>query len=85
MTTVNMHEAKTHFSKLVARAKAGETIIVAKAGEPQARLVPIEEPAAPVKRTFGWLRGRFEVPDDIKTPFKAEIEEMFYGDPDRTA
>ena len=44
MTIVNVHEAKTHFSRLLERAHAGEEIIVAKAGKPFARLVPLEEP-----------------------------------------
>ena len=63
--TFNIHEAKTHFSRLVDRAHAGEEIIVAKGGEPWARLVPIA-PAAPRKR----IPGRFkhllkDVPSDI--------------------
>ena len=44
MTTVNVHEAKTHFSKLLDRAHSGEEIIVAKAGKPFARLVPLDQP-----------------------------------------
>ena len=43
-TQVNIHEAKTHFSRLVERAAAGEEIVIAKAGEPRARLVPLEHP-----------------------------------------
>ena len=44
MATINIHEAKTHFSKLVNRAHAGEEIIVAKAGKPYARLMPLQDP-----------------------------------------
>ncbi len=83
MQTVNIHEAKTHLSKLIARANAGETIIVAKSGKPQARLMPMEDRAEPKKREFGWLRGKYTVPDDFDTMFQKEIEAMFDGDADR--
>ena len=54
MDTVNVHEAKTHFSKLLARANAGEEIIIGKAGKPYAKLVPL----APVKeRVPGIAKG----------------------------
>lgn len=79
MQTVNIHEAKTHLSKLVARANAGETIILAKSGKPQARLVPMDDAPKPKKRELGWLKGQFTVPDDFDTMFQEEIEEMFYG------
>ena len=75
MQTVNMHEAKTQLSKLVARASAGEAIIVAKGGKPAARLGPLEE--VPKKRKLGWLQGQIDTPDDIKTIFNDEIDAMF--------
>ena len=53
-TIVNIHEAKTHFSELVKRAHEGEEIIVAKAGKPYARLLPLE---GPKERTPGLVRG----------------------------
>jgi prevent-host-death family protein len=83
MQTVNMHEAKTHLSKLVARASAGEAIIVAKGGKPAARLGPLED--APKKRKLGWLEGQIDAPDDIKTPFNDEIDEMFGSQADKFA
>jgi prevent-host-death family protein len=52
--TVNVHEAKTHFSKLLERAHAGEEITIAKAGKPYARLVKIEEVAKPTRKPGGW-------------------------------
>jgi len=55
MTTVNVHEAKTQLSRLLARAHAGEEIVIAKAGTPYARLVPL---AAPPSRTLGRYRDR---------------------------
>lgn len=81
MQTVNMHEAKTQLSKLVARAAAGEAIIVAKGGKPAARLGPLED--APKQRKLGWLKGQINAPDDIKTPFKDEIKNMFGGQADK--
>ena len=85
MQTVNIHEAKTNLSKLIAKAVAGEPFVIAKAGKPLVRVVAIDAPEPPKKRRFGMLAGMFPVPDDIKTPFKDEIEEMFYGNPDKFA
>ena len=58
--TVNMHEAKTHFSRLIDAAHAGETIVVAKGGRPWARLVPFESPRP--RRQSGVLAGRINLP-----------------------
>lgn len=65
-SVVNVHEAKTHFSRLLERAHAGEEIILAKAGKPYARLVPIA-PAAPApKRKPGRFKGEFgPIPDSV--------------------
>lgn len=78
---VNVHDAKTHLSRLIERAAKGETIILAKAGKPMARLAPLEPREETAKRRIGFLKGKITVPDDIKTPFAEEIEEMFYGKP----
>ncbi len=79
MRTVNMHEAKTHLSRLVDAAAKGEPFVIARAGKPLVKVVPLEsEPEKRALRRIGGLAGQFEVPDDIKTPFKDEIEEMFY-------
>lgn len=80
-TQVNMHQAKTRLSKLVKQAEQGEDVLLARAGKPVARIVPIA-PEKPTGR-IGFLEGQFNVPDDIKTPFAEEIEEMFYGNPDK--
>lgn len=77
MQIVNMHEAKTNLSKLVAKAAAGESFVIARAGKPLVKVVPIEEPEKPKKREFGWFRGQMSVPDDFDTMFQKEIEEMF--------
>jgi prevent-host-death family protein len=77
MKTVNIHEAKTHFSRLVERVEAGEEIIIAKAGRPAARLVPIESSRKPVK--IGGLKARAPVPDDFNTMFEKDIDALFAG------
>ncbi len=79
MKPVNIHEAKTHLSRLVERVQAGEEIVIAKAGRPAARLVPIEGARKPVK--IGGLKSRIPVPDDFNTMFEREIEALFGGAP----
>jgi len=81
MKPVNIHEAKTHLSRLVERVEAGEEIIIAKAGRPAARLVPLENAHKPV--TIGALKGRIKVPDDFNTMFEEEIAAMFGSRPAR--
>ena len=78
MRTVNIHEAKTHLSRLVDAAAKGEPFIIAKAGKPLVKVVPLDAPAAP--RRFDFMKGEFTVPDDFDTMFQEEIEKMFYGD-----
>jgi prevent-host-death family protein len=76
---VNIHEAKTHLSRLLERVALGEEVIIAKAGTPVAKLVPIES-AKPVFK-FGSAQGEFVVPDDFNES-DPEIEKLFYeGDP----
>ena len=70
METVNVHEAKTHLSRLLERAAKGETITIAKAGKPIAKLVPLDEAPKKVVQRIGFMAGEGVVPDDIKTPFK---------------
>jgi prevent-host-death family protein len=77
MKLVNIHEAKTHLSRLVERVQAGEEIVIAKAGRPAARLVPIESARKPVK--IGGLKARAPVPDDFNTMYDEEIEALFAG------
>lgn len=66
MTVVNVHEAKTHLSRLLDRVAAGEEITIAKAGEPVARLVPIERRAKP--RVPGQDKGKVVLDDDFDAP-----------------
>jgi prevent-host-death family protein len=79
MRTVNIHEAKTHLSRLVDRAAKGEPFIIAKAGKPLAKVVPLDAPPAGEARRFAFLRGQITVPDDFDTMFANEIEREFYG------
>ena len=84
MLTVNIHEAKTNLSKLIAAAVAGEPFVIAKAGKPLVRVERIEDPAvAPLPSRIGFLEGQFVIPDDIKAFAREEIEDMFYGNPDK--
>jgi prevent-host-death family protein len=78
MKTVNIHEAKTHLSRLIDEATKGESFIIAKAGKPMVKVTPIME--RPPRR-IGFMEGQFEVPDDFDTMFQKEIEDMFYGGP----
>jgi len=73
---VNIHEAKTHLSKLLARVALGEEVIIAKAGKPVARLVAIKDRKS--KRVLGQAKGEFTVPDDFDDPLPPDIEESFY-------
>jgi prevent-host-death family protein len=80
MLTVNIHEAKTHLSKLIAKAANGEPFIIAKAGKPMVKVVPIDTSPAKKIRRIGFMEGQIKVPDDFDTMFAKEIEEMFNGE-----
>jgi prevent-host-death family protein len=73
--TVNIHEAKTHLSRLVERAERGEEIIIARSGRPVARLVPLEDLEKP--RVFGRMRGKIRIADDFDAPLPDEILDRF--------
>lgn len=73
-TKVNVQEAKTHLSRLLARVEAGDEIVIARDGRPIARLVSIQ--AQPL-RTPGSARGEFSVPDDFDAPLPDEIMAAF--------
>ncbi|HEV2701779.1 MAG TPA: type II toxin-antitoxin system Phd/YefM family antitoxin [Steroidobacteraceae bacterium] len=77
MTTVNIHEAKTHLSRLVDEVAAGAEIIIAKAGKPMARLTPITTPIR--KKHLGLLRGKIKIPGDFNAPLDHETLSTFEG------
>ena len=72
---VNIHEAKTHFSRLLARVAKGEEIVISKAGKPVARLVPIEETLT--KRIAGSAKGSVIISDDFDAPLPESIINSF--------
>ncbi len=77
MHTVNIHEAKTQLSRLVEEVAAGQEVIIAKAGKPMARLVPLE--AAPQPRRLGLFKGQLNVPDDFDAALPEGILASFEG------
>ncbi|GAB3099825.1 type II toxin-antitoxin system Phd/YefM family antitoxin [Isoptericola nanjingensis] len=79
MKTVNVHEAKTHLSRLLAEVEAGEEVVIARAGHPIARLVGTD-PAARPRRELGPLRGRFTMPNDLDHWAQDEVAALFEGD-----
>ena len=74
---VNIHEAKTHLSRLIDEVAAGAEIIIAKAGKPMARLSPISVPAR--KKHLGLLKGRIKVADDFNMPLDDAVLGLFEG------
>jgi len=76
-TIVNVHQAKTHLSRLLDEVAAGAEVVIAKAGKPVARLVPLEPVVR--KKKLGLLQGRISVPDDFDAPLPPEILKDFEG------
>lgn len=77
MKTVNIHEAKTHLSRLVEEASKGKPFIIAKAGKPVVQVIALDAPIGNQKRRLGFLKGEFLVPDDFDSMGSREIEKMF--------
>jgi len=75
---VNIHEAKTHLSRLLERAAAGERVVISKAGKPVADLVP----HLAVRVSFGGLKGEIDYDDAAFAEPDPDIQRMFYGDDD---
>ena len=78
MTQVNIHEAKTHLSRLIERAAEGEEIVIARAGKPIARLVGLNHDRSP--RVPGSMRGRIQIDDDFDAPLPPSVLAGFQGD-----
>jgi prevent-host-death family protein len=74
---VNMHEAKTHFSKLVQRAEQGQETVIARAGKPVAKLVPYEKP--PARRRLGGWEGKVLIHDDFEADLPEDLLRPFEG------
>jgi len=79
MRTVNIHEAKTNLSRLVEEAANGNVIIIAKAGKPIAKVVPLAEADVGGAEKLGFMDGEISVPDDFDTLGAADIESLFEG------
>lgn len=75
MISVNVHEAKTHLSRLLERVAAGEEIIISKAGKPMAKLSPLSTPQT--DRVPGLDKGLIQVPDDFDGPLPKDLLELF--------
>jgi prevent-host-death family protein len=81
MKEVNIHEAKTHLSRLLQRVAAGEEITIANRGTPVARLVPAARPRA--RGILGIARGQFTVPEDFDAPLPPEVLAGFLGEEEK--
>ncbi|HET8796417.1 MAG TPA: type II toxin-antitoxin system prevent-host-death family antitoxin [Thermoanaerobaculia bacterium] len=75
MHTVNIHEAKTHLSRLVDRAAHGEAFVIARAGKPLVKVSAVDAPSEP--KRLGFLKGEIEVPDDFDRMGEREIAALF--------
>lgn len=80
MQTVNIHEAKTHLSRLVDQAANGKPFVIAKAGKPLVKVVPLSAPDAGRMKRIGFLAGQIKVPDDFDEMGQKEIEQLFGAD-----
>jgi prevent-host-death family protein len=78
--TVNIHEAKTHLSRLVDEAAKGESFVIAKAGKPLVKVVALDAPPVKPMRRLGFMRGQISVPDDFDRMGEDEIARLFEGD-----
>jgi prevent-host-death family protein len=80
MKTVNIHEAKTHLSRLIEEASRGESFVIAKAGKPVVKVTALSAPTGSQVRRLGFMTGQISVPDDFDQMGREEIERIFAGD-----
>ena len=80
MKIVNIHEAKTHLSRLVDKAVKGEAFIIAKAGKPLVKVSALTAPVGTQNRRLGFMIGQIVVPDDFDRLGTTEIGQLFLGD-----
>jgi len=81
MQTVNIHEAKTHLSRLVEEAAKGKAFIIAKAGKPIVKGIPLSDMEPDTTEKLGSMSGEMEVPDDFDSLGTEEISDLFEGKP----
>ena len=80
MQTINIHEAKTHLSKLIDQAAKGEAFIIAKAGKPLVKVIALDAPTGKQIRRLGFMKGQIQVPDDFDQMGSHEMEQLFDGE-----
>ncbi len=78
MTLVNIHKAKTHFSKIINQALNGEEIIIARGGKPLLKLIPYTEEVS--ERRGGQFKGLIQISEDFDSPLSDDYLKLFYGD-----
>jgi len=79
MLTINIHDAKTQLSRLVEQAAQGEAFIIAKAGKPMVKVIPLDPAETGTASRLGFMSGEFSVPDDFDQMGLGEIEALFTG------
>jgi prevent-host-death family protein len=79
MKTINIHEAKTHLSRLVEEAAKGEPFVIAKAGKPMVKVTALAAPVGKEAKRLGFMADQFSVPDDFDRMGKDEIGQIFAG------
>lgn len=79
MQTINIHEAKTHLSRLVEQAAKGESFVIAKAGKPLVKVMALNAPEGGQTKRLGFMAGQISVPDDFDQMGSTEIEQLFGG------
>lgn len=77
MRVVNIHEAKTHLSRLVEKAAEGEPFVIAKSGKPMVKVMAITAPNPKQVRRLGFLMGQMTIPDDFDRMGRGKIEKLF--------
>jgi prevent-host-death family protein len=80
METINIHQAKTHLSRLVEKAARGESFIIAKAGKPLVKVVALDAKEQHPTSHIGFMDGLYEIPADFDTMGAEEIKRMFEGE-----
>jgi prevent-host-death family protein len=79
MQTVNIHQAKKHLSRLIEQAAKGEPFIIAKAGKPLVKVIPLNAPEAGQIKRLGFMAGQVAVPDDFDQMGSHDIKQIFSG------
>jgi len=79
MQTINIHEAKTHLSRLIAQAQRGEPFVIAKSGKPLVLVSAIATEHDRAKARLGFLRGKMRIPDDFDRMGADQVDELFAG------